>query len=361
MPSIGRTGGALWLILMVVGCTRGAEPKAPAELGVAKPWRQKVEHDRSYVAQIKAIRHIEIRAFEKGYVQGIFADEGQTVKKGQKLFQVMPMLLQAELDRSKAEYDASDIEYGNTKHLYAKKVVSKSELALTKAKLTKGKATLDIAQAHLNLSTVSAPFDGILDRFRVRLGSLVEEGELMTTLSDISQLLVYFNVSERDYLNLMGPKKTAGESTPLGLVLANGETYNQMGKLDTIEADFDSDTGNVALRATFPNPDRRLRHGETGNVTISDTLNNALVIPQKATFDVLDKRYVYVVDDHGAVQPREIKVEREVPHLFVVKTGLTEADAVLLEGLGKVNKGEVIKAVLRAPAAVMKSLDLVAH
>ena len=348
-------------MLSATACTRAAPPPEAPELGVTKPWRQKVVNDRAFVAQIKAIRHIEIRAFEKGYVQAIHVDEGALVKQGQKMFQVRPMLIKAEFEKTKAEYQASDIEYDNTRRLYRKKVVSKSELALNKAKLDKSKADLDIAQTHLNLTTITAPFDGMVDRFRVRLGSLVEEGELLTTLSDISQLWVYFNVSERDYLNLMGPDKKARSTAALNLVLANGQTYPHPGKLDTIEADFDSDTGNVALRATFPNPDRLLRHGETGNVMMSDTLDNALVIPQKATFDVLDKRYVYVVDRKGVVEPREITVDREVPHLFVVKAGITESDSVLLEGLGKVNKGEMVKAVMRAPAAVLKSLELVAH
>ena len=351
----------VFTLSLLLGCTRTAPPREATELGVTKPWRQDVVHDRSFVGQIRAIRHIEIRAFEKGYVQGIHVDEGQLVKKGQKMFQVRPMLIAAEFEKTKAEYEASSIEYRNTKHLYDKKVVSKSELALTKAKLNKEKAGLEIAQTHLNLTTVQAPFDGMVDRFRVRLGSLVEEGDLLTTLSDVSQLWVYFNVSERDYLNLMGPDQKPRESIVLNLVLANGQTYKYPGKLDTIEADFDSETGNVPLRATFPNPDRLLRHGETGNVVMKDTVNNALVIPQQATFDILDKRFVYVVNGKGVVESREITVEREVPHLFVIKSGLTESDSVLLEGLGKVNKGEVIKAVLRAPAAVMKSLELIAH
>ena len=359
--SISSTLAALTVLAGTAACTKHVVHEAPTALGVVKPWRQDVARDRIYVAQIKAIQHIELRAFEKGYLQSIHVDEGAMVKTGQKLFQIMPLLIQAEYEKIKAEYDTAQIELQNTQQLADKKVVSNSELALTKAKFAKAKAGLDIAKAHLNLTTVNAPFDGQIDRFRVRLGSLVEDGELLSTLSDTSKLWVYFNLSERDYLNLMGPGGKAREAADLKLTLANGVTYQYPGKIDTIEADFDTETGNVPLRATFPNPERLLRHGETGNVVMTEEIKNALVIPQKATFDVLDKRYVYVVDDKGAVRQREITVEHEVPHLFVIKSGVSEGDEVLLEGLGKVNPGQVIKAALQTPAAVLSSLQLAAH
>jgi membrane fusion protein (multidrug efflux system) len=328
---------------------------------VTKPWRKNVDINKEYVAQIRAIQHIEIRAFEKGYLQEIYVDEGQQIKKGQKMFQIMPYLVQAEYSKAKAEYDISEIEYTQTAKLARQKVVSKNELALAKAKFDRTKASLDLAKTHLDLATIIAPFDGMMDRFRVRLGSLVEEGELLTTLSDISQLWVYFNVSERDYLNYMALKKEGVKLDNIQLRLANGTIYDHPGHLETIEADFDSETGNVAFRANFPNPDFLLRHGETGNVIISDVIHSALVIPQKATFEVLDKKYVFVVDPKGKVEQREITIEKEVPHLFVVKSGLTEEDTVLIEGLGKVHKGQIIKTKFQNMADVMKSLELAAN
>jgi membrane fusion protein (multidrug efflux system) len=289
-------------------------------------------------------------------------DEGQLIKKGTKMFQIMPLLRKAQYEKALAEFEVKSIQYTNTKSLAKKKVVSENELALSKAKFDKAQATLDLAKAHLDLTGLSAPFDGIMDKFRVRLGSLVEEGELLTTLSDISQLWVYFNVSERDYLHYMEMKKKNGEAaTAVHLKLATGQIYEHPGKIDTIEADFDNETGNVAFRATFPNPDLLLRHGETGNVVLKETIENALVIPQKATFEVLDKKFVFVVDNKGIVQQREIEIEKEVPHLFVVKSGVTEEDSVLLEGLGKVNKGQHVRVKQQDVPTVMKSLELAAN
>ncbi len=347
--------------LLLTGCQEKVHHKDASIYAVTKPWRQTVEVNSSFVAQIKAIQHIELRAFEKGYLQEIFIDEGQMIKKGTKMFQIMPLLRKAQYESAMAEFEVKRIEWTNTQDLARKKVVSKNELALTKAKYDKAKAAADLAKAHLDLTTISAPFDGMMDRFKVRLGSLLEEGELLSTLSDISSLWVYFNVSERDYLNYMEKKKQGGDTGLVKLILANGHEYEHPGKIDTIEADFDNETGNVAFRASFPNPDLLLRHGETGNVVLKETIENAFVIPQKATFEVLDKKFVYIVDNKGAVQQREIVIDKEVPHLFVVKSGLTEQDTVLLEGLGKVNKGQIIKTKHQEVPDVMKSLELAAN
>lgn len=345
----------------IIGCTKEVHHKEHTVFSVTKPWRQDVEIELEYVAQINAIQHIEVRAFEKGYLQDIYVDEGQLIPKGTKMFQLMPMLMQAEYDKAKAEFDVSTIEYDQTKRLAKQKVVSKNELALTKAKYEKQKAILDLAKAHLDLTTLSAPFDGIMDRFRVRLGSLVEEGELLTTLSDITKLWVYFNVSERDYLNYMNMKKDAGKGDSVKLKMANGQFFDQPGTIDTIEADFNSETGNVAFRATFPNPNNILRHGETGNAILTQSLKNVLVVPQKAVFDVLDKHFLYVIDQKGKVSQREIFIDYEVPHFFVLKSGVSEQDSILLEGLGKVSPGMVVKTKFQEIDAVKKSFDLEAH
>lgn len=357
---VNKTSCLLFISLCVgvIGCKSKKHEELGGVFSVAKPWREKVEITRQYVAQIRAIQHIEIRAFEKGYLQGIFVDEGQLIRKGTKMFQIMPFLMNAEYNKAKAEYEISKIEYVNTEKLAQQKVVSLNELALAKAKYDKFEAEMNLAKTHLDLTTIRAPFDGIMDRFRVRLGSLVEEGELLTTLSDISKLWVYFNVSEADYLSYMKNKKAKNSPLTIRLKLANGQIYGYPGQIDTIEADFDNETGNVPFRATIPNPDRLIRHGETGNVLLDDTVDNALVIPQKASFEVVDKRYVYIVDDKGVVDTREIVVDKEIPQLFVIKSGLTEKDTVLLEGIGKLGKGAVIRTKVLAKAEVMQGLEL---
>ena len=168
---------------------------------VTSPLKRDTLVTRSYVCQIHAIQHIEMRALEKGYLQNIYVDEGKYVKQGQMMFQIMPLLYKAELQRAEAEAKFAEIEYLNTKQLADGNEVSPSELALAKAKFDKAKAEVSLAAVHLSFTEIKAPFNGIMDRFNVRLGSLVDEGDLLTTLSDNSEMWVYFNVPEAEYLN----------------------------------------------------------------------------------------------------------------------------------------------------------------
>jgi membrane fusion protein (multidrug efflux system) len=149
-----------------------------------------------------------------------------------------------------------------------------------------------------------------------------------------------------------------GEAPAVRLRLANGEVFEHEGRVETIEADFNNETGNIAFRATFPNPDGLLRHGETGKILQATALDDVLLVPQKATFDVLDRKYVFVVDAEDTVRQREITVVEELPHLYVLGEGLSADDRILLEGLRKVRDGQHVGAELQEPAEVLASLDL---
>ncbi|GAA3774208.1 efflux RND transporter periplasmic adaptor subunit [Corallibacter vietnamensis] len=327
---------------------------------VTNPVYKDTSITKEYVSQIHAIRHIELRAMEKGYLQNISIDEGQTVKKGQALFQIMPNIYQAELQKAKAESDAASIEYQNTKLLADNDVVSQNELALSKANYDKAKAEVSQASTHLSFTSIKAPFMGIVDHLHVREGSMLDEGELLTTLSDNSKMWVYFNVPEAEYLDyMMNTKKN--EKEEVSLLLANNKVFNQKGIVETIEGEFNNETGNIAFRATFPNPDSILRHGETGSVLMTIPLKHALLVPQKSTFEILDKRYVFVIDNNNIVRQKEITVGAELPHLFVVENGLNENDKILLDGIRLVKDSQKIKYELERPDEVLSHLDMYAE
>lgn len=333
-------------------------PQKHEEAGVfpvTTPLRQDVELTREYVAQVQAIQHIEVRALERGYLTEIFVDEGQLVDEGKKMFQIMPLIYRADFRRAEAEVDMASIEYKNTKTLADKDIVSPAELALRAARLNRAKAELSLAQTHMRLTEIRAPFTGLMDRFEVRLGSLVEEGDLLTTLSDNRMLWIYFNVPEAEYLDY---KSQPDQKLDVKFQMANGKLFDQEGKVETIEADFDNTTGNIAFRATFPNPTGLLRHGETGNIIVARKYPDAQLIPQKATFEILDRRYVFVVDDEGVVKSRPISVADELPHAFIVDGGLADTDHILLEGLRKVQEGKHIEVKLEDPAEVFAHLGL---
>lgn len=328
--------------LVFVGCSsRNEDETEEFKFTATSPLRQDTTVTQVYVCQIRAIQHIELRALERGYLQSIFVDEGKFVRKGQAMFQIMPLLYQAELQKAEAEAKFAEIEYLNTKQLADSNVVSKNELALSKAKLDKAKAELSLAQVHLGFTKISAPFDGIMDRFQVRLGSLVNEGDLLTTLSDNSEMWVYFNVPEAEYLNY----KTHLRKDSLmrvRLQMANNQIFEYPGVVKTIEADFNNETGNIAFRATFPNPKGLLRHGETGNVLATSVIKSALIIPQKSTFEVLEKKYVFVVDKDNIVHQKEITIGAELPDLYVISSGINETDRIMLEGIRKVRDNDKI-------------------
>lgn len=311
-----------------------------------------------YVGQIHSIQHVELEALEKGYLQNVYVDEGQPVQKGQLMFQIMPIIYNAEVEKAMAERSFAEIEYQNTKSLADSNIVSKNELALSKATLSKAEAELALAKAHLNFTEIRAPFNGLVGRFRdVRLGSLIDEGDLLTTLSDNSKMWVYFNVPEAEYLNYITRLKS-DSMLRVKLQMANGKIFDEIGVVETIEADFNNETGNIAFRATFLNPNRILRNGQTGNVLVPRPLVNATLIPQKATFEILEKKFVFVIDDKGIVRSREIEVGAELNHLYVVKKGLTPKDKVLLEGLRKVSEGEAITTKMVKPKSVLSHLEL---
>ncbi|MCW4468641.1 efflux RND transporter periplasmic adaptor subunit [Flavobacterium sp. MFBS3-15] len=316
--------------------------------------------NKEYVAQVKSIQHIELRAQERGYLEKIYVDEGQAVKKGQLLFQIMPKLYEAEYERAKAEANFAEIEYKNTKRLAESNVVAPNELAMAKAKLDKAKAELSLSNAHLQFTQIRAPFDGIIDRFHVRLGSLVDEGDLLTELSDNSKMWVYYNVPEAEYLDIQS-KLNTGNKVNVNLMMANNKMFDHPGVVETIEADFNNETGNIAFRATFPNPKSLLRHGETGNIVMTQPYKGAMLIPQKATFEVLEKKYVYVIDKNNQIKSREITLAAELPHIFIVKSGLSTDDKILLEGLRLVKENEKVKYKLEDPKHVISHLELYAE
>ncbi len=349
--------------LFATSCDSKKEEKKEEEVKflVTSPVEKDTTVEMDYVSQIRAISHIELRALEKGYLQKIFVDEGQHVKKGQLMFQIMPMLYEAEQQKSQAEVNFAEVEYRNTKSLADSNIVSKNELAMAKAKLDKAKAELSLANVHLGFTQVKAPFNGIMDHFQVRLGSLVDEGDLLTTISDNSKMWVYFNVPEAEYLNYQSSVNASKKKEVVRLRLANNQYFDHPGIVETIEADFNNETGNIAFRATFPNPKGLLRHGETGNIVITTPLKGALMIPQKATFEVLDKKYVYVVDKDNTIRTREITVGAELPHIFVVQHGLKKDDKILLEGLRQVKENEKIHYQFIAPDSVISNLGLYAE
>jgi membrane fusion protein, multidrug efflux system len=344
--------------LYASSCTSKAEKKEENyKYVVTSPLQIDTSYIKEYVSQIKSVRNIEIRAQEKGFLQNIYVDEGQSVSAGQLLFRIMPKIYEAEYQKAQAEIKASEIELSNTKALADKNIVSKNELAMAHAKLDQAKAVASLAQIHLSFTEIRAPFAGTIDRIPLKLGSLIDEGALLTSLSDNSQVFAYFNVSEPEYLDYQTNLKGRANNK-VSLLLANNQPYKYKGEVETIESEFDNETGNIAFRARFANPDKLLRNGETGKIQMTVPLKGALIIPQKATYEIQDKIYVFVVDKSNIVRSRQIAIYSQMPDLYVVSSGLLANDKILLEGVQKVKDDDKITAEYRAPREVIAHLQL---
>jgi membrane fusion protein (multidrug efflux system) len=333
------------------------EEEEKSQMVVTRPIKRDTVVSREYVCQIRSCRNIEVRALERGYLETIFVKEGQLVKEGDPMFKILPLVYQAELKSAEAEAQVAKVEYENTKRLTESKVVSDKELAMSKAKWDQKLAEVNLAQAHLGFTNISAPFPGLMDRLRLRNGSLVDEGDLLTTLSDNSEMWVYFNVPEAEYLDYMSQVQP-DERKQVQLVMANGVVFDQPGKVNVIEAEFNNQTGTIPFRADFPNPKRLLRHGETGNILMKKMVKDAILIPQKATFEILDHHYVFIVGPDDVLTQQRVHISEELEDVFIVSGGLTEKDKIVLEGLRQAKTGEKAVYDFKEPAEAFKNMKL---
>ncbi|CAH0997497.1 Efflux pump periplasmic linker BepF [Emticicia aquatica] len=311
-----------------------------------------------YVAEINAVQNVEIRARVKGYLEKVFIDEGKYVKQGQVLFSINNPELNEQVVKAGAvlkscitEQKAAEIELNNIKRLVEKNVVSSTELEAAKNKVEMMKAKVEEAQANesfakiqLTYTQIKAPFNGIVNRIPNKIGSLIEDGTLLTNISNNGEVFAYFDVSEKEYLNYSSNfRENSQQSNNVTLILANGEEHPFKGKVETTESEIDQSTGNIAFRARFNNPEKILKHGASGKVRLLKKYKNALIIPQKATFEIQDKMYVYVIDKNNKVKTKAITSSQRMPHFYIVDSGLEESDKIIYEGIQNVKDGMTVK------------------
>lgn len=347
-------------ILYITGCTVKGNTKEKTkdiELPVLQlDYKDTLLH-RSYVATINAFQNVELRAKAAGFLEEVLVDEGQLVKKGQILFRLNDAEFKVQLSEAsailasaQAEIKAAEVELTRVKTLVGKNVLSSSELELARAKLAMANAKAAEASAQeekarirLSYTLIRAPFNGIIDRIPHRLGSLIAEGTLLTTVSDIHAMHAYFNVSESEYLHYVKSGQTANRiGQMVKLVLADGTTYTYPGKIETMESEFEPQTGSIAFRASFPNPHKLLKHGASGKVMLTAAVPNALMIPQRSVFEIQDKNYVFVVNKDNTVRMKPFVPDTRVEDFILVKSGLTDEDKIVYEGVQNIREGNKV-------------------
>jgi membrane fusion protein (multidrug efflux system) len=349
-------------LLLASGCGKGqAETTkeatdAPPQVPVValRTTDQRLYHE--HVADIQAERNVEVRAKVRGFLDHIFVDEGKFVKKGQALFQINPSEYQNQLASAKAAETSAEAEVASAKVqlervqlLVSKNIIAKTETDLAMANLrtaqshvAEARARQATARLNLNYTLVRAPFDGIINRIPLKVGSLIEDTTLLTTVSDLSQVLVYFEVPETEYLEITRLRQDhpdQSRSDTIALVLADGSRYPYPGYIETSEGEIDENTGSIAFRARFDNPQHLLKHGATGRVRLTNVVNDALLVPQKAVFEIQDKSYVYVLDSNNVAHTRAFTPGTRTGDNYVVKSGLKRGERVVYEGTQQMKDG----------------------
>ncbi|UYW02352.1 efflux RND transporter periplasmic adaptor subunit [Flavobacterium agricola] len=308
-----------------------------------------------FVADIQAKKNVEINNRVPGFLEHIYVNEGQFVKKGQKLFKINDAELQMVLLKANATFQQAEadvriakVEVNQLQILFDKNVVADNELEMAKAKLAAAQARLAHADAarkavlqKIGFTNIVSPFDGVIDRIPYKEGSVVAEGTLLTTISNLSEVYAYFSIPENLYFELMSNNKM-GAHQKIELVLPNGAVYNHDGTLQTAEGEIDNTTGAIQYKVAFPNPDSFIKHGTSGRLIISDKQENAILIPQKSTFSIQDKTYVFVVDKENKVKMTPITIGATLSDAYIITDGIKPNDVVIYEGTQSLRDGDVI-------------------
>lgn len=309
-----------------------------------------------FVADIQARKNIEIHARIAGLMEKIYVNEGQAVKKGQVLFklsdaelQIELLKAQATLKTAQADMRMAGVEVKQLQALFDKKIVADNELEMAKAKFEATEAKVAYAAAEKNailqqisFTTITAPFDGIIDQIPLKEGSLIQNGSLLTTVSELDEIYAYFSIPENSYFQMMADNKIDTQES-IALILPNGAKYNYDGSLETADGEIDKQTGSIQFKAKFKNPDGLIKHGTSGKLIISETKKNALLIPQKSVFSIQDKRYVFIVNKKGVVKMNAIVLDGTLEDSYIVSKGLKVGDIIVKEGTQSLRDGEKIK------------------
>lgn len=340
---------------LLSACSSGPAPAAPETYPVTAPLVGDTALLKEYVAEIHSVQFVEVRSHIGGYMEKIHVDEGQLVNEGQPLFNVSSAERALELQRAtaaqkvvQAELMAAEVELRNTASLVEQKISAQAELDLTharvdalRARVEEAASAKDHAALNLSYSHIKAPYRGKINRIPFKTGSLVQEDDVLTTITDNSEMFAYFHLSELDYMQL----RSSFRDTTLRrvtLLLPNGAAYQHQGRIEVAESEFDRATGNIAIRARFTNPEGILKHGANANIVLRRPLEDAVMVPQRSTFEIQDKLYVMVVRPDSTVEQRNIVPAFRLPDLYVVESGLKPEERIVFEGTQRLRQGDRI-------------------
>ena len=336
---------------------------------------------QEFPASLEGKVNVEIRPQVEGYLEKIYVDEGAYVKAGQLLFKIDPRVYDEQLNNAKsnllaaqANMEKAKVEVDRLTPLVENNVISDVQLKTakaaydaTKASVEQSKAMVGNAQINVGYTYIKAPVSGYIGRIPFKLGSLVGKGEdqPLTVLSDVSEVYAYFSMSESDFI--VFKNKYEGNTLeekikhvpPVELILADDSAYTQKGKIELVEGQFDKTVGAINFRASFPNPSRILRTGNTGKIRLPQMFKSVLIVPQDATFEIQDKTFVYAVGDSNKIVTKPITISGRTTNYYYVSNGLKAGEKIVLSSQSTMLMGGLRDGMRITPQSV--STDSLLH
>lgn len=367
--------GAISALLIVSACGK-KEEQAPAQgpmpFAVQTVTRQDAVTFEEYTANLEGRQNVEIRPKVNGFIQKIFVDEGQTVRKGQVLFKLETQTLNQDAAAAKANVTAAQVEVNRLEPLVERKIISNVQLETAKARLAQAKASYSSIAANINYGTITSPVDGVIGSLPYKEGTLVSSTseQPLTTVSDTKVMRAYFTMNEKQTIAFSRMFKGATlqeklKNTPaVTLLLADGSEYETKGRIVTVNGLVNEATGTTEFRAEFNNPQAILRSGSSGVVRLPIEQKNVILVPQAAVFDMQGKQMIYVVDKDNTVKSKVLTIAGTTQMDFIVSEGLEEGEVIVIEGASKLKDGMAIVPQPKkeeAPAAAQDSAAIPAE
>ncbi len=322
----------------------------PATFPVTQLQPKTVTGFKEYPTNIEGIVNSDVRAKVSGYIQKVLVDEGQKVRKGQTLFKLETQSLSQDAGAAKARVNVAQVEIDKLVPLVEKGIISNVQLETAKANLAQAKANYNSIAANIGYATVKSPVDGYVGAIPYREGSLVSPSDAspLTTVSDISKVYAFFSLNETQYLDFLqnaegkNLKEKLANYSDVNLILANGKIYSEKGKIQTSTGQVNKNTGTVTLRAVFNNPNQLLTNGNSGKIQIPTVYENALVIPQAATYEQQGNIILFKLEEGNKVKSSIVNVKAIIDNLYVLESGTGTKDKIVASGVGKLRDDMVI-------------------
>ncbi|MCB0373828.1 MAG: efflux RND transporter periplasmic adaptor subunit [Muricauda sp.] len=345
------------LVLLMLSCGNNSQKQVaappPPSLKTSVLEKQDITIFNTYATSIQGKQNVEIWPKVSGFVQHIYVEEGQQVKKGQLLFKLETQTLSQDAQAAKASVNVAQVEVNKLVPLVEKGIISNVQLETAKAQLEQAKSNYNSISANIGYANIMSPVSGFIGELPYKEGALVSStmGTPLTIVSDISSVRAYFSMNEKELLQMKsqmaseGNPITSDASPEVELVMINGEAYPSKGKIAMVNNIINPTTGSVTLRADFDNPNQLLSSGSTGTIKVPYTYNDVWVIPQFVTVDQQGAKMVFALDNENVVHTKPITIVAITDTEFVVSKGLEDVSTIVSEGVSKLRDGQTINPV----------------